>query len=172
MQDCPRCRVINTDSALHCSNCLFDFRNPASELPASFWDRFKAFWLDGLLLIIVSLLLALLGLRNQKSVAFMVAFWLVFWIYFAWMESSRWQATCGKIVVGLRVSDLAGHRISFGRAAGRNLGRVLSVFFGIGYMVMLVTQRKQTLHDLLASCIVSRSAPLPRTRLETSVLGL
>jgi uncharacterized RDD family membrane protein YckC len=171
MQDCPRCRVINTDSALHCSNCLFNFRNPASELlPASFWQRFQAFWLDGLLLIIVTLLLALLGIRNQKSVAFMVAFWLVFWIYFAWMKSSTWQATCGKLLVGLRVSDLAGHRISLGRAAGRNLGRVLSVVFGIGYIPMIFTQRK--LHDLLASCVVSRSAALPETRREKSVLGL
>src|ERR1700682_5233800 len=108
MQGCPRCRVINTDSAVRCENCLFNSRNPASKLlPASFWQRFKAFWLDGLLLVIVTLLLALLGLRNQKSVAFMVAFCLVFWIYFAWMESSRWQATCGKILVGVRVSDLA-----------------------------------------------------------------
>jgi uncharacterized RDD family membrane protein YckC len=162
MQDCPRCRVINTDSALRCANCLFDFRNPASELPASFWDRFKAFWLDALILVPVYLLLELLEFPSQKPVTFQVTFCLIFWLYFAWMESTVWQATCGKRLVGLRVTNLSGARVSFRRAAGRNFGRVLSSILGIGYLVMFFTKRKQTLHDLMASCMVLRTGSIPR----------
>ena len=162
MQDCPRCRVISTDSALRCANCLFDFRNPASELPASFLDRFKAFWLDALILVPVYLLLELLEFPSQKPVTFQVTFWLIFWLYFAWMESTVWQATCGKRLVGLRVTNLNGARISFRRAAGRNFGRVLSSILGIGYLVMFFTKRKQTLHDLMASCMVLRTVSIAR----------
>lgn len=170
MQDCPRCRVINTDSALRCANCLFDFRNPASELPASFWDRFKALWLDALILVPVYLLLDLLEFHSQRSAKFQVTFWLIFWLYFAWMESSVWQATCGKRLLGLRVTNLNGARVSFHRAAGRNLGRVLSGILGIGYLVMFFTKRKQTLHDLMASCMVLRTVSIPRVQRTSSFI--
>ena len=41
------------------------------------------------------------------------------WLYFALMECSTWQATLGKKALGLYVTDLAGERITFGRASGR-----------------------------------------------------
>src|SRR5713101_1856216 len=155
MQECLRCGVINTDLASGCEECLFDFQNPASELlSATFWDRFKAFWLDLLVLSIPALLLDLMGFHNQKSVAFLGAFWPIFILYFAVMESSVWQATLGKRIVGLRVTDSTGARVSFRRAAGRNLGRLLSSFFVIGYLFVFFSRRRQTLHDLMSSCLV------------------
>ena len=157
MQECPRCRVVNTDLVSNCEGCRFDFRNPASEsLYASFWDRLKAFWLDAMVLTAPLLLLNLLGLRS-KSISFEIAAALIVLLYFAYMESSRWQGTCGKILVGLRVADLEARPISFLRAIGRNLGRAFSSILGIGYVAMLFTRRKQTLHDILASCLVLRS---------------
>jgi len=158
MQECPRCRIVNTDLASTCEGCQFDFRNPATEfLYASFWDRLKALWLDAMVLTIPVLLLNLLGLRS-KSTPFQIAAASIVLLYFAYMESSRWQGTCGKILVGLRVTDCEVRRISFPRALGRNLGRILSGILGIGYIAMLFTQRKQTLHDMLASCMVLRAA--------------
>ena len=41
------------------------------------------------------------------------------WLYNAYCESSEWQATPGKKVLNLLVTDLNGNRISFGRASGR-----------------------------------------------------
>ena len=35
------------------------------------------------------------------------------------MESSEHQATLGKMALGLKVTDLAGHRLTFPRATGR-----------------------------------------------------
>lgn len=157
MQECPRCRIVNTDLASTREGCQFDFQNPATEfLYASLWDRLKAFWLDAMVLAIPVLLLNLLGLRS-KSTPFQIAAALIVLLYFACMESSRWQGTCGKILVGLRVTDCGARRVSFPRALARNLGRILSGIFGIGYFVMLFTQRKQTLHDMLASCMVLRA---------------
>ena len=43
---------------------------------------------------------------------------LAAWFYFAALESSRWQATLGKMAVGLRVTDIEGHRFDPGPRPG------------------------------------------------------
>ena len=48
------------------------------------------------------------------------------WLYFALCESSAWQATLGKLALGIRVTDLQGQRISFPRALGRYVAKLLS----------------------------------------------
>ena len=66
------------------------------------------------------------------------------WIYYASMESSTWQATLGKKILGLKVTDLAGNRISFGRASGRFFGKILSgMILGIGFLMAGFTARKR-----------------------------
>jgi uncharacterized RDD family membrane protein YckC len=73
------------------------------------------------------------------------------------MESSSWQATLGKKILGLRVTDLAGNRITFARASGRFFGKILSgMILGIGFLMAGFTARKQALHDILAGCLVLR----------------
>ena len=48
------------------------------------------------------------------------------WIYFALMESSRWQATIGKLCVGLKVFDCFGKgRLRFGPAMVRTIIKLL-----------------------------------------------
>ncbi len=82
---------------------------------------------------------------------------LAVWFYFAVLESSPWQATLGKMAVGLRVSDIQGHRLTLGRSMGRNLAKCLSTLsVGIGYMMCGFTKKKQSLHDMIASCLVLR----------------
>jgi uncharacterized RDD family membrane protein YckC len=80
---------------------------------------------------------------------------LVGWLYYAFMESSANQATVGKMAVGLKVTDLNGKRISFGRATGRYFGRLLSGFIlGIGFLMIAFSAKKQGLHDTLAGTLV------------------
>ena len=50
----------------------------------------------------------------------------VWWLYYALMESSQKQATLGKMALGIKVTDQHGARISFGRATGRLLAKILS----------------------------------------------
>lgn len=77
------------------------------------------------------------------------------WLYFAFMESSKNQGTLGKLALGLKVSDLEGNRISFGRATGRFFGKILSgMILYIGYILAGLTEKKQALHDMLAGCLV------------------
>jgi uncharacterized RDD family membrane protein YckC len=71
------------------------------------------------------------------------------------LESSRLQATLGKIAFGIIVADLSGKRISFLRATGRFFGKVLSgQVLLIGYIMAAFMQRRQALHDLLAGTVV------------------
>jgi uncharacterized RDD family membrane protein YckC len=80
------------------------------------------------------------------------------WLYHALMESSEWQATVGKKVLGLVVTDMAGQRVSFGRSTGRHFGKMLTnlIPFLIGYIMAGFTEKKQALHDMLAGCLVLR----------------
>ena len=77
--------------------------------------------------------------------------------YFSLLESSRRQATLGKLACRLRVTDETGRRIGLGRAVGRNLAKYLSALtLGIGFLMVGWTRRKQGLHDLIAGTLVLR----------------
>jgi uncharacterized RDD family membrane protein YckC len=69
------------------------------------------------------------------------------WLYFAVLESSPWQATLGKKLLGLYVTDLHGQRLTRSRATGRTMAKYLSLMTaGIGYLLCGFTERKQPLH--------------------------
>ena len=80
------------------------------------------------------------------------------WLYYALMESSAKQATVGKMVLSIKVTDIEGNRIGFGQATGRHFGKILSgLIFMIGYIMAGFTAKKQALHDMLADCLVVNS---------------
>src|SRR6266480_1886396 len=83
---------------------------------------------------------------------------LLTWLYHAVLESSEWQATVGKRVLGLVVTDMAGQRVSFGRSTGRHFGKIITnlVPVLIGYLMAGFTEKKQALHDMIAGCLVLR----------------
>lgn len=93
---------------------------------------------------------------SRQATALVLLLHLIFWLYFASFESSRWQATLGKKLFRIAVTDSRGQRISFARATGRYFASYLSQFFLIGYLMVAFTQRKQGLHDMLSSCLVLR----------------
>jgi uncharacterized RDD family membrane protein YckC len=78
--------------------------------------------------------------------------------YFAGMESSANQATLGKMALGLKVVDLHGRRISFGRAVGRYFAKLLSfITCLIGYIMIFFTEKRQGLHDMIAGTLVVKA---------------
>jgi uncharacterized RDD family membrane protein YckC len=80
------------------------------------------------------------------------------WLYSALMESSSYQATLGKMIFGMKVTDLNGNRINLARATGRHFAKWLSALtLGFGYLMVGFTERKQGLHDLVAGTLVRRS---------------
>jgi len=81
---------------------------------------------------------------------------LIAYPYFAVMESSRCQATLGKLATGIKVTNTCGERISFGRATGRYFLKVVSSLeFMLGYLISFSDQR-QTWHDYMAQTLVVR----------------
>lgn len=80
---------------------------------------------------------------------------LVLLIYWIVMETSRYQASFGKLVFGMKVVDREGKRLSIPTATGRNLLKILSVItLFIGFMMAGWTRRKQALHDKIVHCFV------------------
>ena len=86
--------------------------------------------------------------------------WIGGTLYYPLMESSATQATLGKQMLGIVVTDESGHRISFGRALGRYLAKSLSLLtLLIGYLMAGFTSRKQALHDMAAGTLVIKRTP-------------
>ena len=148
------------------------YQNPSDIFPqaapavyAGFWERFAASLIDGL---IVGVPMAILRFSmgdfeypNNASVFAMytsvgsVVNIVVGWLYSALQESSAAQATIGKRALGIKVTNTAGGRISFGQATGRHFGKIISsIILLIGYLMMLWDDRKQTLHDNMAGTLV------------------
>jgi uncharacterized RDD family membrane protein YckC len=98
----------------------------------------------------------LLSLPHLTPAGFLLMF-LMMWTYYAFFEASSWQATPGKRVLKLYVTDLTGRPITFWRASRRYLFRLISeMAFMVGYIFAGFTEKKQALHDILASCLVLR----------------
>src|SRR3954468_22192760 len=107
---------------------------------AGFWWRVLAYLIDGLLLSIIffplsmGVALALIsgGIDPDSPVLQLANLGLnglqiaVTWLYQAFCESSSWQGTIGKKVLGLRVTDMDGNQISFARATGRYFAMMVS----------------------------------------------
>ncbi len=76
-------------------------------------------------------------------------------IYWAVMESSRLQASLGKLALDIRVVDQEGNRLTLMRALGRNVSKVFSVLtLLIGFAMAGWTKNKQALHDIIARCYI------------------
>ncbi|MHC8509482.1 MAG: RDD family protein [Rhodospirillales bacterium] len=132
-----------------------------------FWIRLAAYIIDSVILIFIILVVTLLytlvlGLPSeafmyvlQGDPVMMVTQLVLGILYFAGFNSSKMQATPGKRVLGLKVTDAAGNKISFLRAFGRYLAMLVSAFIlGIGYIMIAFTNRKRGLHDMMAGTLV------------------
>lgn len=132
-----------------------------------FWLRVVATILDALIVGAVTIpLVFMLGvgsLTDERAfLSFMPMFNLLLiagaWLYEAALTSSSYQATIGKLVVGLKVTDANGNRLSFLHATGRHFAKLLSqLTLFIGYLMVAFTERKQGLHDFIAGTLVVKN---------------
>jgi len=151
---------------------------------AGFWLRFVAFLIDGvvsgfLFLILLIPLFTLTGAGAalsrigsgediSENAGALLAFGFLFgffgiavgigWLYHAFSESSSWQGTLGKKMLNWTITDMEGQPISFARASGRYFARFITnlIPLAIGYILAGFTQKKQAIHDMIASCVVLR----------------
>jgi uncharacterized RDD family membrane protein YckC len=151
------------------------FQNFNTPAYAGFWLRFLAYIIDTLILsavflplgFVLGLLMAASGADENSPVLQLVNLGingvsiLAGWLYQAAFESSSWQGTVGKKALGLRVTDMNGQRITFGRATGRYFAKILSgMICLVGFIMAAFTERKQALHDMLANTLVLTGAPV------------
>ena len=128
---------------------------------AGFWRRFAAYSIDYLVVLLGGIALGALVIRAgivETGTQGRFTYWLVggYFLYCSLLESSAWQATVGKRLLGIKVTNGRGERIGFPRAAVRFVAKLLSVLtLLVGYLLVAVTKRRQALHDLLAGTLVS-----------------
>ncbi len=146
---------------------------------AGFVRRFAAYIIDAVLLTIamyaiIILLLIVFGFgitglmtmfessatggAPEGPILFIVIFgfyvlpFLMQGTYHIIFTGSAWQASPGKRLLGIKVVDFDGQRITYGRSTGRWFAAALSYLtFYIGFLMAAFTDRKLALHDLVAS---------------------
>ncbi|MGA2935205.1 MAG: RDD family protein [Methanomicrobiales archaeon] len=170
---CPDCGAdLPSGDAGACPACGAKFagaRKTPDRIFAGFWARLGAAIIDGMLVGIVVILVSTLAAfvlsapssasaQSVSSTMFstsLVIGFFISWIYYAYLESSPGQATLGKRVIKTKVTDLEGRRISFKRASARWLAKFLSIAtFGLGFLLIGFTEKKQGLHDKVAGTLV------------------
>jgi uncharacterized RDD family membrane protein YckC len=154
-------------------------RSKAQVPYAGFWLRLVAYAIDILLLSIVieififNPLMPRAGISNPWEMfhkhgrqvdAINLLVIMVEWCYFALLESSAWQASVGKKLLGLYVVDEHGKKVSFARASGRffAMAALSPLTLGLSDLMGAFTPKKQMLHDMIAKCLVLKKTSVRR----------
>ncbi|KAF1678708.1 RDD family protein [Bacillus sp. SKDU12] len=140
--------------------------------PAGFWIRFLAYFIDGIivsipnyiiLFIINTMLVAGSKAANpymtqdEYFVKYMTHAFLptmlitlvISVLYYGLLTASKMQGTLGKKILGLKVVNEQGGRVSVGQAIGRYFAYILSgIIFYIGF-IMIAFGEKKGLHDII-----------------------
>jgi uncharacterized RDD family membrane protein YckC len=159
---------------------------------AGFWRRFAAAIFDGVIIGVANQMVSMpfsmmvspeqmIGSNGEPDwVQFsgvygllMVISLSITFFYHTLMESSSMQGSLGKQVVGIKVTDVDGRRITFGRAALRWVSTFLSYLsLYIGFIMAGFTERKQALHDMIAgTLVVDKHAFTAKSNLQKDELG-
>jgi uncharacterized RDD family membrane protein YckC len=179
---CHKCGAPNDDQAASCDKCGTALHkagldasttapaDPSAVEYAGFWKRLLALAVDeiiwgiaGFFLMVITIAAGALRPHSEISdAAYTVVFGIVCIVftilqllYWPLMECSSRQGTLGKRAIGIVVTDIDGRHISFARAVGRNLGKIVSaIIYYVGFIMIAFTKKKQGLHDITANCLV------------------
>jgi uncharacterized RDD family membrane protein YckC len=158
---CPSCGQVYTDAveaSVHDGRLLpaptarftTAAASPDSGHKAGFWRRVGALGIDYVVLSAATALVLLL------PAPFSALGGLVPLAYFT-ILTARTGQTLGKRMLGLRVVTNAGQVPGYGRALGRFFAYGVSALpFGVGFLMPLVSDDKQTLHDMICGTRVVR----------------
>ncbi|WP_164462073.1 RDD family protein [Bacillus sp. FJAT-42376] len=141
---------------------------------AGFWLRFAAYVIDGFIVSIFMYLFIFLiagaamgssilsGNPDDINIVVVIAgyafFLLVVLAYYIAMPVTKWQGTIGKKLVGIKIVDRYGQKLTIGKSVLRYLSMIVTGFtFGVGYIITAFTERKQALHDLMVKTYVIQS---------------
>jgi len=137
---------------------LFEMR------PIGFWARVVATIIDTVVTLVASVIVAfmagiVIGVIGGNAELFGQFVGIATsWLYCSLMEASDVQATLGKLVIGAKVVDANGEKLTFGRATGRHFAKYIStLLLFVGYIMVAFDERKRGLHDMISGTyVVSR----------------
>jgi len=166
----PGCAVANGAVAKFCPPrwgyhpCMTTLTSQDTTPYAGFWRRSFATLVDlAILAVVIPLVGYLVGLGVRPLAPSPLKVWalgnlvalLVAWAYWTFFESSSWQASPGKRLLAIMVTDAIGERLDFSTAARRTACKALSgLFFAIGFVICAFNGRKQALHDFICDSLV------------------
>ncbi len=154
---CPRCGKKNFAGAYRCSLCNgLLIEEDYATLP----QRIGSALVDWALVLLVYLV-ALPFLARNQSVALLIAVAIALpWVYFCLLEMSAGQATYGKKLLGLAVTDHVGDRLSLLQGSIRFIFKLLTgLMGGVGLFAAAYDRKMQGLHDRLAKSFVVQRGP-------------
>ncbi len=179
---CSRCGTQNSADSqfcIHCGGTLGPLPVTAQPVATVTPVRYGGFWIRVIAAIIDAILVQIVVFPLATIVGMVIGFAGVAahstgpelqmfsggvggiiglvggWLYSAFMESSTRQATLGKMIFNMKVTDLQGQRISFGLATGRHFAKILSgIILCIGFIMAGFTEKKQGLHDVIVGTLV------------------
>jgi|SRR3989338_11623103 len=119
-----------------------------------FWIRFVAALLDGIILGIPNAILQFSLMWGTGSVALSYIPTIAIVVLTIYLDGNV-GGTPGKLILGLRIVNEQGTTIGIPRAILRYIGKIVSgMILLIGYIMIGFTQKKQGLHDMIASTYV------------------
>ncbi len=144
---------------------------------AGFWKRFGAYLIDVLPIVIVVFLMYYFFMgfdenihtymnrkpdEMQKKIDFYAQrnqirdlSFLIWIIYSTFLESSVLQGTLGKKVMGLKVIDIHGNKITLLKSIVRNLSKIISYLpVSLGFIWAAFSKEKKAWHDSIAKTYV------------------
>ena len=168
---CTNCgKPLQFENAEICPSCgvrIHEPPKPAEEPYAGVWDRWTAYLIDffiGLIFFVIVFLVIYLpfgqGSTAESGPAIVLGLLLGFvayWLYYAFYESSPSQATLGKKVLKIKVTDEQGHPISFGRSLARSFFKILFTLTPLGFIVLInglviySSAEKKGIHDYIVN---------------------
>jgi uncharacterized RDD family membrane protein YckC len=179
---CSQCGQANEAStlarfgdALVCANCKNSYAqrlregasmaSPLAKPAAGFWVRVAAALIDGIILFVIQIIVAFAfavvytaGSGAITATILVYAFSLGGGALYEALAVYQYQATVGKMAMGLEVVRTDGSSLSLGRAFGRHFAKYISsITFGIGYLMVAFDDRKRGLHDMICDTQVVRS---------------
>ena len=141
----------------------FRFQQTAPQYFASFDQRLMASVIDYFFLMIGYVVVVLLAYVFVDQKMFRIGTALVLLalvpiaklIYSSIAEASIKQATIGKRLMDISVTDLIGNRLALSTSFARNFAKILSVLpFFLGYLYCFLNKKQQCLHDVVVETLV------------------
>ncbi len=138
---------------------------------ASFWLRFAAYFLDGIITGVAALVIgavigvvmgATMGVKSPGATIVIelvaMVMGLLFRLAYFTFFIGKFGATPGKMACKIKVVNGDGSPVSYAKAAGRFFGYIVSsLILCIGFLMMLWDDEKRTLHDRMCDTRVIKS---------------